>query len=71
MPNKEVLNLEFKTKFNKILYIDVHNSSETEKIIAERISLGEIFCGIKDIDSILNDIDNDIKYTPPFSIFIY
>lgn len=70
MSNKETLSLEFKTPSNEIQFVTVDNPKEIEKIISERALLGEIFYGIKDVDSILGDIDRITKSnSPPIPVF--
>ena len=61
MSGIENINLMFKTKSGNTLFVDVTSSKDTEKIISERVSLGETFIGIKSREEILNRIEEDSR----------
>ncbi|MDD4938314.1 MAG: hypothetical protein PHX34_04860 [Candidatus Shapirobacteria bacterium] len=61
MSETENISLMFKTKLGDTLYVDVASSKDTEKIIGERMSLEEIFIGVRSKEEILSSIEEDVK----------
>lgn len=70
MSGIENISLMFKTKLRNTLYVDVASSKDTGKIIGERMSLKEIFIGVRSKEEILDSIKRDVKKTRLWRLWI-